>query len=344
MDPHVLIHALVKQTAVFIAQLATVEGSRVPLANLSNDLFVGLVRELERQGVSKKVIADMFGMALRSYRQKVQRLGESETTRGVTLWTAVQNFVTERGTATRNELLERFRFDEESTVRSILNDLTESGLLMRSGRGEDTRYRMATPEELEDLGATQGPRAEDSRLALVWLQIYRKGPLLREELLDLVSIGPTALDETLEKLIADSRIRCRLVDDQEVYQTEHVLLPLGEPAGWQAALLDHHHAMLQAFARKLLGGHRIAVGHDEIGGTTLTFDLWPGHPREQEVRRLLAETRGRILPLWEEVTAYNTENPGRPADTYQVHFYCGQSVGVDRDEDLNWKFDPTQSP
>lgn len=69
--------------------------------------------ELESQGVSKKVIADMFGMALRSYRQKVQRLGESVTARGVTLWTAVQRFLAERGSTTRAELVTQFQHDEK---------------------------------------------------------------------------------------------------------------------------------------------------------------------------------------------------------------------------------------
>jgi predicted acetyltransferase len=50
---------------------------------------LSLVRELERQGIGQKVIADMFGLALRSYQQKVQRLSESATDRGLTLWEAV---------------------------------------------------------------------------------------------------------------------------------------------------------------------------------------------------------------------------------------------------------------
>ena len=44
------------------------------------------IRELESQGVGKKVAADMFGLALRSYQLKVQRLQESASETGVTLW------------------------------------------------------------------------------------------------------------------------------------------------------------------------------------------------------------------------------------------------------------------
>ena len=86
MDPRILIDAIVRQTMVLIAQLSTIDGMRSPLSHVADEVFVGLVRELESQGVGKKVIADMFGLALRSYRQKVQRLSESVTQRGVTLW------------------------------------------------------------------------------------------------------------------------------------------------------------------------------------------------------------------------------------------------------------------
>ena len=101
MDPRILIDAIVRQTMVFIAQLSTIDGMRSPLSHVADEVFVGLVRELESQGLGKKVIADMFGLALRSYRQKVQRLSESVTTRGVTLWGAVHAFLAERESAGR---------------------------------------------------------------------------------------------------------------------------------------------------------------------------------------------------------------------------------------------------
>jgi hypothetical protein len=60
-----------------------------------------LVRELERQGVSREVSADMFGMGLRSYLRRIQRLGESSTERGRSLWEVVLDFLQERGVVTR---------------------------------------------------------------------------------------------------------------------------------------------------------------------------------------------------------------------------------------------------
>jgi hypothetical protein len=91
----VLIDAIVRQVTVLLAQLATAGGVRAPLAHIANQVFVELANELAAQGVSRKVGADMFGMALRAYVRKVRRLNESSTEHGVTLWKAVLEYLGE---------------------------------------------------------------------------------------------------------------------------------------------------------------------------------------------------------------------------------------------------------
>src|SRR5688572_10412835 len=76
VNHHILIDAIVRQTTVLIAQLATAGGVRAPLAHLANQVFLELTRALEEQGVSRRVGADMFGMALRAYVRKIQRVSE----------------------------------------------------------------------------------------------------------------------------------------------------------------------------------------------------------------------------------------------------------------------------
>src|ERR1043165_7100832 len=93
MNAQLLIDAIVRQTTVLIAQLATSGGLRAPVAHLANQVFLDLARELDAQGVSRKVSADMFGMALRAYLRKIQRLGESSTEHGRSLWEAVYDFI-----------------------------------------------------------------------------------------------------------------------------------------------------------------------------------------------------------------------------------------------------------
>jgi hypothetical protein len=65
MNVRILIDGIVRQTMVLIAQLATSGGLRAPLAHVAGQVFLELSKELESQGLTKKVTADMFGMALR---------------------------------------------------------------------------------------------------------------------------------------------------------------------------------------------------------------------------------------------------------------------------------------
>jgi hypothetical protein len=76
MNSAYMIDAIVRHTTVLIAQVATAAGVRAPLAHVAEHVFLDLVREIERQGVARKVVADMFGLALRSYQRRVQRLSE----------------------------------------------------------------------------------------------------------------------------------------------------------------------------------------------------------------------------------------------------------------------------
>lgn len=93
MNAQILIDSVVRQTMVLIAELATAGGLRAPLAHVANQVFLDLATELERQGVSRKVAADMFGLALRGSQRRIQRAAESATDRGHSLWEAVLAFV-----------------------------------------------------------------------------------------------------------------------------------------------------------------------------------------------------------------------------------------------------------
>ena len=135
MNVQILIDSIVRQVTVLIAQLATSGGLRTPVANIANQVFVELARELEAQGVSRKVSADMFGMALRAYIRKVRRLSEGQTDQGKTLWQAVLDFVKSEELVTRERLLSRFQLDGELQVSAILRDLAYSGLIFASGSG-----------------------------------------------------------------------------------------------------------------------------------------------------------------------------------------------------------------
>src|ERR1041385_2422234 len=120
VNVNLLIDAIVRQTTVLIAQLATAAGARAQLAHTANQVFLDLVHELKHQGLGNKVIADMFGLSLRTYHNKVARLAESSTDRGRSLWEALLAYVQEKGPASRADVLDRFRHDDEATVRGVL--------------------------------------------------------------------------------------------------------------------------------------------------------------------------------------------------------------------------------
>ena len=171
MNAQVLIDSLVRQVTVLIAQLATTGGIRAPLSHVANQVFLDLARELEEQGVSRKVSADMFGMALRAYIRKVRRLGEAQSEQGRTLWQALLDFVRAQGLVTRERVLQRFAADGELQVTAMLRDLSDSGLFFCSGSGQSAVYRAATDDELDRLVQLSDERGLDE---LAWVLVYRE--------------------------------------------------------------------------------------------------------------------------------------------------------------------------
>src|SRR5690242_10115789 len=179
MNPRILIDGVVRQTTVLIAQLATSGGLRAPLAHVAGQVFLELAKELEAQGVAKKVTADMFGMALRTYQRRTQRLARSATDRGRSLWEAMFEYIQQREFVTRAEILRRFERDDAATVRGVLRDFVESGAVLSTGSGNATAYRATTPEEALRL---QGRQSQLSLEALVWSVVFREQPASIDQL------------------------------------------------------------------------------------------------------------------------------------------------------------------
>jgi hypothetical protein len=316
MNSRLLIDAFVRQTMVLIAQVATTAGVRVPLAHVANQVFLDLTQALEQQGLRRKVVADMFGLALRSYQQKVDRLTESASSGGMTLWEAVHRFLSERSVLSRGEIMQRFAHDDPASVAGILRDLVETGLVYRTGIGETSVYRIAPADDL-----TRTMTAEPQvTAAYTWTVIYRRGPLSRAELAEALPIDAAALDVALDSLVSDGRV----VRNGDVYESQRMLLPLGEAAGWEAGVLDHYHAVVGALCAKLRNGQTRALPADQLGGSTFSFDVWQGHPQETRVLGLLTEHRKILAALWDEVVKASERD--KPEAFTRVTFYCGQLV------------------
>jgi hypothetical protein len=316
-----LIDAIVRQVTVLIAQLATSGGVRAPLAHIANQVFVELANELSEQGISRKVGADMFGMALRAYLRKVRRLNESSTEHGLTLWKAVLEYLS-TGPRTRDEVIARFHRDEEVQVRAVLHDLVDSGLVFATGTGASGLYRAANEAELQRLRQISSVDGLDE---LVWVLICREGPIAADLLARRLRMNQAELELITRRLADDGRVARQERDGGTFYDAADFSVPIGAQSGWEAAVLDHFQALVQTIVQRLQAGSRSASLDDMVGGSTYAFDVWPGHPLADEVRGVLRRFREQHSMLRERVEQHN-RSCVKPAEYEQVVVYAGQSV------------------
>jgi len=327
MHTKLLIDAIMRQTTVLIAQLSSAAGIRAPLSHLADEVFLNLSQELENQGVGRKVVADMFGMALRGYQRRVQRLRESQTEHGKTLWQAMAEFLHGKGQVTRSELLERFDRDDPEAVAAVLSDLVRTGLISKAGSGPAAVFA-PTPVESRQLLARAGK--EETISAMVWLDVchHPRAPLA--EIGARVGVDVDEVEKAVSRLCAEGQVRR---DESGSLVAEAFVIPVGAEAGWEVAVLDHFRAVAGAIAAKLRYGAPRSQGGDTTGGATLRFEVSRRHPLYQEVVSLLSETRRRSDDLWEAVEDENRRHPIVEDEVERVVFYFGQFVKK-ADEDV----------
>jgi hypothetical protein len=335
VNVRLLIDAVVRQTMVLVAELATSGGLRAPLSHVAGQAFLELARELENQGVGKKVSADMFGMALRTYQRRTQRLSQSQTDRGRSLWEATLEFIEQSGVVRREEILRRFRHDDEASLRGVLRDLTESGLVFSSGAGSSVAFRAATRDEVSSLR-----RGGDSLglEAFVWSTIYRDGDLSLEELAQRTSIASAELAPVVANLVASGKVERHDRGAGERLRSSRLVLGFDDPAGWESSVLDHFTALVQTVVRKLSLDQRATRG-DEIGGSTYHFELWRGHPFESEVLGELGRFRERMSALRKKLDDYNRAQPDEKPKLRVVAYYGQSTVEEDDGDDAGTSSD-----
>lgn len=312
---------------VLLAHIATAGGSRAPLAQVANQVFLDLTNELMNQGVKKNVIADMFGLALRTYHRKIRTIGECRTDYGgQSIWEAVLNYIRQKEPVSAREIQQRFQNDDPAVVSSVLNDLSNTGMVYRAGRGMRALYRIADQADFEDRGDSA---REDVYQYLVWLTVYRQGPIALKELSTAIRLDEEHCKKALDILISDGRVNASQPDETTLYHSPRFDVPVGTAVGWEAALLDHYQAVVSAICVKLRSGISRSEHDDTIGGGTYTLNIWPGHPFEREALGMLATVRRTINELRGRVDNYNS-TALKPESIDQVVFYMGQYVKSDR--------------
>lgn len=317
MNTRLLIDEVLAEVAGFVATLATLNGARTLLADLPDRFFYQLAMALEAQGLSKKLVADMSGLALRSYQKRLQRLAESRSDTGKTLWEAAFVYLNQRRVVPRGDLERRFANDDPQVLASVLHDLVESGLVFRTGTGPATLYRAADERDL----ALTDP-AGDGAEALIWLTIYRDGPLDLDALLSRHrGLSPQTLEQHLERLMADGRV----TRDGDRYLSRSLVMATNEREGASAAIADHLRAVFATLTHALT---RAADAPERAftGGSTYTFDVGltsrapPEADLEAEVEALLPRLRAELTALRQRADT----SPSTPSR--RVVVYCGVTV------------------
>jgi hypothetical protein len=318
MNLKLLIDGIVRQTTVLLAQLSTASGVRSPLAHVADQVFLELASEIEAQGVRRQVVADMFGMALRSYQKKMQRLTESASVRQLTLWEAVLGLV-EQEQPTRARVIERFRHDGEREVAAVLADLVRSGILFVTGSGDGALYGL-TSEAMRD--RIQEQHDFEAVVNLAWMKVFRREAVTRDELIASLPVDRLVVERAIEELLSSGRLE--QVDAE--LRSGNMVLPLGGDQGWEAAVLDHFRAVATAVASKVRAGATGSRVSDNVGGSTFTFTVGAGHPLDEAVCDLFRRTRLEAQALWDRVAAFNVAHPPAADQASRVTFYVGQSV------------------
>lgn len=322
MNTKLLIDAIVHQTTVLIAQLSTAAGIRAPLAHIADQVFLELSREIEAHGVSRKVAADMFGLAIRSYQKKVQRVTESVSVRDRTLWQAVLDHLAS-GSSSRRELLERFHRDDPAVVGSVLNDLVSSGLVYRTGSGDASVFGMTVER---DLARTRGEGSREALVPIVWAMVYRSGGTTSAALREQLTVEAKVLDDALRTLETEGRVTRDGDGEAATYSATTLLVPVDAEHGWEAAVFDHFQTVVRAIGTKVRRGQAHSSHSDVNGGATLTFVLPPDHPEKEEVLSLLRRVRTDVNELWSRVQKYNAAHSIPEEGVTSVSFYFGQCV------------------
>ena len=325
VNPQILINAIVQQTMVLLAHIATAGRTRAPLAQVADRVFLSLTEELRNQGVTKNVIADMFGMALRTYHRRIRAINESQTEAGKSVWEAVLEHIRQNGPISTLLIQKRFRYDDPTVVSSVLNDLSNSGIVYRAGRGSSALFRIA---DQADFGEEDELSRQDTREHLVWLTVFRHGPVGIAEICTRTGIEEAFCRAALKVLVSDERVTEVRGEDETRYASSRFEVPVGSSQGWEAAVFDHYQALVSAICVKLRSGSSSSRRSDTVGGGTYSLEIWPGHPFEHEALGTLARIRQAVADLRDRIDAFN-RTVSKPGTIDEVVFYFGQYTKSD---------------
>ncbi len=324
MSRTLLVHSLIRQTAILVARLALTD-KNIDLRGIEELWFLNLVHELKALGMSHNVIADMFGMPVPTYyqrRKRAQANAQSEASRARQgLRTQLLGVIREQGPVQKAQILTHFPLEDEKVIVSLLKHLQKHGWIARKGRAYVLEQDVDEP----------AIDASETTQALVWVMVFRHGPIGAGKLETILSMRRGAIAEALDALLELGQIVAQEIDGEEVYSTEQFVIGQEHFEGWEAAVFDHYHAMIHAVCTKLAPDRDMGADHAVVGGSTYTLGVWDGHPLEGRIVDFFEDIRTRARQLRTSIEAHNEALDASPPKASQSRlktfiFYVGQTV------------------
>lgn len=320
MSAKQLVHAVLKMSARLVGAIATSDGRRAPLGDLSLRVPYYVGTELANRGVPQKVIADMLSMSLRTYQARVRAVlpptPDSISDRIVSL-------LREHGAMTKDELLAELAPRDESLVRSSLRDA------VAHGQARKIEWRGIVRYEVVDGVTGQRESQSDEVEWLLRFMLYRLGRASASTIAAETGMSEAQARLTLNDLTRRGQVR--VIEDEPLsYAIDgDVAKPIQNDMGWEASAFHHFAAVVDAMVHKLDTVGRRTQRADTTGGSTYTYDIWEGHPLEEEVEGLLGRFREIASRLDKEDRKLKSQVDMRP--TKRVRLYFGQFVGPSDD-------------
>jgi hypothetical protein len=138
------------------------------------------------------------------------------------------------------------------------------------------------------------------------------------------------IEAGIARLLATGRLELIEQDGVSRYRARALVIPLGAPVGWEAAVFDHFKALVTTILSRL-NENRAAALDDLVGGSTYTIDVWPDHPLAEEVYGTLGRVRSMLGDLRTRVNEFNGTREVPDAHT-RVVMYVGQSLITEGNE------------
>ena len=139
------VKTVVYQAGRLAGATAVADGARRSLGWIQDILLLGVVDELEEQGLSRKVIADILGMTTRTFQRHLSAARAGSQV-GITLW----QFIHRRCETpqTKEAITAWFPASRKLEIHSLLRDMIQSGWM----RLEEDMYQA---QPLEDVSTDE---------------------------------------------------------------------------------------------------------------------------------------------------------------------------------------------